>query len=97
MQNESCIRIKPVSIIIRKCHTISRIHEIVVTMRHPVVSFYNKGNYLKITAKALDGCCEYHYESFHYNPFSTSKSDIDLLNELWDISTKNKGTLNNGK
>lgn len=87
MQNESCIRIKPVPTIIRKCQTISRLHEIVITMRHPVVSFDNKGNYLKITAKALDGCCEYHYEFFHYNPFSTSKSDIDLLNELWNIAT----------
>ena len=62
MQNKFSMRHKPVTEIERKCKSLKRIHEVVLTMPIPVVNVLRYQNHLFISARNLYGVCIYKYD-----------------------------------
>ena len=62
MQNKFSMRHKPVTEIERKCKSIQRIHEVVLTMPIPIVNVLRYKNRLSVSARNLYGVCIYKYD-----------------------------------
>ena len=77
MQNEYSMHIKPIHQIERKCKTIRRIHEIIMTMPDPVIAVYRYYNNIVIAAINRHGICLYRY----HGP-CIGESDIALSLEI---------------
>ena len=81
MQNKFSMRHKPVTEIERKCKSIRRIYEVVLTMPDPLITISRYYNNIIIYATNRNGICTY-----KYNGPCVDKSDIALSIEIESIS-----------
>ena len=83
MQNVFSIQIKPVTTIIRKCFTIERFHEIIMSMPNPVVHVVEDYGYLQLKAWNKNGICHYHYTDNNFYDINKIpeliRQDLNLL------------------
>jgi hypothetical protein len=82
MQNQSSIRIKPVTIIHRNCSSLNRLLEVVLTMPHPVIYMNTDNETFVVTVNNANGICIYDW--FCLKQDVTDKERI-MIQQLQDI------------
>lgn len=81
MQNKFFMRHKQITTINRKCKSIKRLHEVVLTMPNPNVNIFIENYHIWINAYNTNGICFY---TFSENYGFLSRHEINIIKELRD-------------